>query len=69
MNTRPIRNVIDAISRDSLATESPERIAKALMLIYPHAELKSAMRTMLSDDSWSSDGQSYVWLDSIYRLM
>jgi len=68
-NRTPVRDVIDAISRDSYVIDSASKISRALGLLYPRGELIDAIEELLNDETWSSDNQPYVWLESVYRLI
>ena len=64
------KDVIAALSLDSLVTQDKSRVVDALKILYDENIpcLLSAMRQLLHDDDWSQDRQPYDWLQSIYSF-
>jgi hypothetical protein len=62
-----IRNVIDAISRDSRISDDPAVVAGSLRRMYAShlSDLRAAIADLLADEAWSSDAAPYNWLREV----
>jgi len=63
----PVRDVIDALSRDSMISADAADVAAALKTLYPGRmeSVRSAIGEMLADRDWSQDAGPYAWLRDV----
>ena len=60
-------HVIDAISRDSRASDDPKTVAHSLAALYQgnRTALHDAIRELALDYDWKDDMQPYRWLHEV----